>query len=88
MNEWGGERGATGADLEDQHQFWAELCLANMAGGIANLHRNPELPYFCIILSVLELEGSRVMRVCWAPGATPHDISLMIKLTDWIYNCL
>ena len=86
MNEWG----ETGADLEDQHQFCAELCLANMAGRIANLNRNPELPYFCIILSVLELEleGSQVMRVCWSPGATPRDLSLMIKLTDWIYNCL
>ena len=84
MNEWG----EIGADLEDQHQFWAELCLANMAGRIADLNRNPELPYFCIILSVVEREGSQVMRVWWSPGATPRDLSLMIKLTDWIYNCL
>ena len=84
MNGWG----ETGADLEDQHQFWAELCLANMAGRIANPNKTRDLPYFCIILSVLELEGSRVMRDCWHPGATPRDLSLMIKLTDWIYNCL
>ena len=48
--------GESGADLEDQHQFWAELCLANMAARIADLNKNPQLPYFCIILSELDLE--------------------------------
>ena len=52
MNEWG----EIGADTEDQHQFCAELCLANMAARIADLNKNPQLPYFCIILSDRDLE--------------------------------